>query len=325
MGVDKNLVGQVKQACLNAKTAGLNLDLVKLAFRGRPILPRFRQQAAPQQAYQQPVYQQPAPIQQAPAPQAPAQGYDAFGQGPLPSEDTSASKAMWQPAPQGMQRFRNDQTGEVFYAPDQAAASSYVAGGNAGQLGIKPGQRVDAGYRQQMAASQQRATQPKLNLQSSQVKPPIPNMGNAPSAMDKAIEESRKIRAQMEAAKSAPAAAPKADDASLGLNPKMTPITQGANRPVMGRMGDPQLGNIAANVGTMAANLGGNALKAVGTSGPGVGAGNYNKNAPGKPGLSKSPSESVGNLLKSLSNAAIPSNAGSLATPPARTSGGRNY
>ena len=270
MAIDKKLIGQVKQACLNAKTAGLDIDLIKLAFRGgpilqRPILPRFRQQAAPQQAAPQQAYQAPAP--QAPAPQAPAP--DAYGQGPLPSEDTAASKAMWQPAPQGMQRFRNDQSGEVFYAPDQAAASSYVAGGNAGQLGIKPGQRVDAGYRQQMAASQQRATQPKLNLQSSQVSPPIPNMGrpaplslkstqvsppipnmgqpaplslkstqvsgpipggmgkgpvaapkpapaptkmtslisgnkaraNAPTGMDKAIEEARRIRAQMEADK----------------------------------------------------------------------------------------------------------------------------
>ncbi len=320
MAIDKKLIGQVKQACLNAKTAGLEIDLVKLSFRGRPILPRFRQQ---------PVYQQPAPVQQAPAPQAPAPANDVYGQGPLPSEDTAASKAMWQPAPQGMQRFRNDQSGEVFYAPDQAAASAYVAGGDAGQLGIKPGQRIDAGYRQQMAASQQRATQPKLNLQSTQVSPPVPNMGNAPSGMDKAIEEARKIRAQMaaeQAAKAAPKPAPKADDPSLGLNPKMTPITQGANRPVMGRMGEPRLGNMAANVGTMASNVTGNAFKALGTAGPGVGMSpGYNRNAPGKPEFSKSPSESIGNASKSVGNAMIPSNAGSLAVPPARTSGGRNY
>lgn len=303
MAIDKKLISQVKQACLNAKTAGLDVDLIKLAFRGKPILPRFRRQAAPQQAYQ-------APATQAPAPRAPAPASDPYGQGPLPSEDTAASKAMWQPAPQGMQRFRNNQSGEVFYAPDQTAASSYVAGGNVGQLGIKPGQRVDAGYRQQMAASQQRAT-------------------GQPTGMDKAIAEARKIRAQMEAeraANAAPKSAPKADDPSLGLNPKMTPITQGANRPVMGSVGEPRFGNMAANAGTMAANVGGNALKALGVAGPGVGmSAGYNRNAPGKPEFSSSPGASAGNVLKNVGAAITPSNAGSLAVPPARASGGRNY
>lgn len=180
MALDKNLIGQVKQACLNAKKAGLDVDLLKLAFRGRPLIQR------PVFQRRQPAYQQPA---QAPAPApAPAQQpYDAYGQGPLPSEDTAASKAMWQPAPQGMQRFRHSQTGEVFYAPDGNAASAYVAGGNAGSLGIKPGQRVDTGYQQQMDASAARA-----------------RTGRSP--MDDAIEEARRIRAEMQSRPARPSA-----------------------------------------------------------------------------------------------------------------------
>lgn len=177
MALDKNLIGQVKQACIKADKSGLDIGLLKLAFRGRPLIQR------PVFQRRQPVYQQPAAPAPAPAPSSP------YDQGPLPSEDTAASRAMYQPAPAGMQRFRNSQTGEVFYAPDQNAASAYVAGpgGNAAQLGIKPGQRVDTGYQQQMDASAARA-----------------RTGRSP--MDDAIEEARRIRLEMQAKPARPSA-----------------------------------------------------------------------------------------------------------------------
>lgn len=61
--------------------------------------------------------------------------------------------------------------------------------------------------------------------------------------------------------------------------------------------------------------------KAVGQATGGMGAGgfSYNRNAPGRPAAPPV------NVLKNVTNAVIPSNAGSLAVPPARTSGGRNY
>lgn len=361
MALDKNLIGQVKQACIKADKSGLDIGLLKLAFRGRPLIQR------PVFQRRQPAYQQPAAPAPAPAP-APSSPYD---QGPLPSEDTAASRAMYQPAPEGMQRFRNSQTGEVFYAPDQNAASAYVAGGDAGSLGIKPGQRVApaAPATQPVSPTAYRQHQ-EQQMAASRAKIP-----QGPSPMDKAIEEARKIRAQMAAAqtpKAAPSApAPKPADRGIPFRPApqfrsltegTVPLTAGSVGPSFGSNTDPYsinprnlVSNAANNVVNAAGNVGvgiqnaasnaydaaaftaGNAAdqgkrvtldainspiaKAVGQATGGMGAGgfSYNRNAPGRPAAPPT------NVLKNVTNAVIPSNAGSLAVPPASTSGGRNY
>lgn len=370
MSIDKKLIGHVKQACLNAKKTGVEIGLIKLAGpfgiispRGVPILPGRRQAYY---ANQQPAV---APaVASAPAPSSP------YDQGPLPSEDTAASRAMYQPAPAGMQRFRHSQTGEVFYAPDQNAASAYVAGGDAGSLGIKPGQRVAP------AAPAAPATQPVSPTayrqhQEQQMAASRAKIPQGPSPMDKAIEEARKIRAQMAAAqtpKAAPSApAPKPADRGIPFRPApqfrsltegTVPLTAGSVGPSFGSNTDPYsinprnlVSNAANNVVNAAGNVGvgiqnaasnaydaaaftaGNAAdqgkrvtldainspiaKAVGQATGGMGAGgfSYNRNAPGRPAAPPT------NVLKNVTNAVIPSNAGSLAVPPARTSGGRNY
>jgi len=57
--------------------------------------------------------------------------------------------------------MRNDVTGDVFYAPSVEAGRQYMGdAASAAKLGIKPGQRVDQGYQQQMDASRQRAMSP---------------------------------------------------------------------------------------------------------------------------------------------------------------------
>jgi hypothetical protein len=301
MAIDRKLIQQVKQACVRIKRAGISIGMEKLAgpFRGQPIMPRRRQQ----QQYQAPQQQYRAPQQQAPAPQAPL-GENA---GPLPSyEGNQASSDAYKQAPAGMQRFRNSATGEVFYAPNGQVANQYTAGGDASSLGIKPGER--AGDQtpspkqnvadQAMARDQEMFSGPLAGLDA----PPLPS---APAK---------------------PPAKPPADDLSLRFNPKMTPLTQGANRPVHGSSGQPNFINAIKNVGTVAGNASDNALKAIGTAGPGTGMpGGYNRNAPGKPEFSASPAASLGDLLRGAGNAISPSNAGSLNVPERKVSGGRNY
>lgn len=326
MALDKNLISQVKQACARVKRAGISLGIEKLAgpFRNQPILPRRR--AAPQQQYYAPAPQQ-APV----------------GTG-LSEDDKAALGEQWQTAPQGMQRFHHPTTGEVFYAPDQSSANSYVAGGDRAALGIQAGMRRDQSVQSLHDAMGQEANSgPGAGVDA----PDTPLVGNtrtqydtfkgydartgahAPSygsGMDAAIEESKRIRAADPRNQvAAPPPAPRADDPSLAHNPTMTPLTQGANRPIMGSSGEPLLGNMAKNVGTTGLNATGNLLKAVGTAGPGVGGGSYNRNAPGSGQHSASPSESIGNFFRGVGNAVSPSNAGSLNVPPTRTSGGRNY
>lgn len=325
MAIDKKLIQQVKQACARVKRAGVSLGMEKLAgpFRNQPILPRRR--AAPQQQYQ------------APAPQQPAVGNY------LTEDDKGALREQWQEAPQGMQRFYSERNGEVFYAPNQEAANRYT-GNNAAELGVMPGMRRDQSVQSLHDAMGQEANSgPGAGVDA----PDTPLVGNtrtqydtfkgydartgahAPSygsGMDAAIEESKRIRAADPRNQvAAPPPAPRADDPSLAHNPTMTPLTQGANRPIMGSSGEPLLGNMAKNVGTTGLNATGNLLKAVGTAGPGVGGGSYNRNAPGSGQHSASPSESIGNFFRGVGNAVSPSNAGSLNVPPTRTSGGRNY
>lgn len=268
MAIDKKLIQQIKQACARIKRAGISLGMEKLAgpFRGQPILPRRRQQQ-----YQAPQQQYRAPQQQAPAPQAPL-GENA---GPLPSyEGNQASNDAWKQAPGGMQRFRNSATGEVFYAPNGQVANQYTAGGDAASLGIKPGERAG----DQTPSLKQNVADQAMARDQEMFSGPLAGLDASPLP-------------------SAPAKPP-ADDLSLRFNPKMTPLTQGANRPVHGSSGQPNFINAIKNVGTMAGNVGGNALKAVGTAGPGTGVpGGYNRNAPGKPEFSASPGESLSKLL----------------------------
>lgn len=151
----------------------------KMAFR---ILPGRRQQyAAPQQQYA-------APQQQAAPQQAP--GYASVNDfqrptGPLPSDRSEAGAAAYQPAPQGMSRMRNDVTGEVFYAPSVEAGRQYMGdAASAAKFGIKPGQRVDQGYQQQMDASRQRATTPQASPGAGS---PSRGMGLTTSAIGKSL------------------------------------------------------------------------------------------------------------------------------------------
>ena len=151
----------------------------KMAFR---ILPGRRQQyAAPQQQYA-------APQQQAAPQQSP--GYASVNDfqrpvGPLPSERSEAGAAAYQPAPQGMSRMRNDVTGEVFYAPSVEAGRQYMGdAASAAKFGIKPGQRVDQGYQQQMDASRQRATTPQASPGAGS---PSRGMGLTTSAIGKSL------------------------------------------------------------------------------------------------------------------------------------------
>jgi len=328
MAIDRKLIQQIKQACARIKRAGISIGMEKLAgpFRGQPILPRRQQRQQYQAPAPQQQYRAPAPQQQAPAPQAPL-GENA---GPLPSyEGNQASSDAYKQAPAGMQRFRNSATGEVFYAPNGQVANQYTAGGNAASLGIKPGERAGS----QTPSPQQNVADQAMARDQEMYSGPAAGLDNpsAPlSGMDAAIAESKKIRAadprNTAATLPAPAAKPPADDPSLRFNPKMTPLTQGANRPVHGSSGQPNFINAIKNVGTMAGNAGGNALKAVGTAGPGTGMpGGYNPKAQGKPEFSASPAASLGNLLRGAGNAISPSNAGSLNVPERKVSGGRNY
>lgn len=281
MAIDRNLLGQVKQACLNAKRAGFDLGLIKLAFRGRgqPIFQRPVFQRRQQPVYQQPQYQAPAP-QQAPlgAPQM----------GPLPSyEGNQASSDAYKQAPAGMQRFRNSATGEVFYAPNGQVANQYTAGGDAAALGIKPGERAGS---QEPSAAQTVAEQasardqelfsgPAAGTDSAEMSSQVGNTGtqydtfkgyddrtgaHAPQNMDTAIEESKRIRAadprnQIQtppASAPAPAPAPaparaSAPDYGIPLRPapEFKPLSGGPLQ---------AMSNAASNVGTAASFVGGN-------------------------------------------------------------------
>jgi hypothetical protein len=309
MAIDRKLIQQVKQACARIKRAGISIGMEKLAgpFRGQPILPRRQQRQQ---------YQAPAPQQQyrAPAPQQPAVGNY------LTADDKASLGEQFQQSPQGMQRFHNPTNGEVFYAPNQQSANSYIGGGNRSALGIQAGMRRDQSPQSlHDAMGQEASSGPRAGLDA----PSSPTVGNtntqydtlkgydartgahAPSygsGMDAAIAESKRIRAadprNTAATLPTPAAKPPADDPSLRFNPTMTPLTQGANRPVHGSSGQPNFINAIKNVGTMAGNASGNALKAVGTAGPGTGMpGGYNRNAPGKSEFSASPGESISNLI----------------------------
>lgn len=279
MAIDKKLIGQIKQACARIKRAGISLGMEKLAgpFRGQPILPRRRQQQQ---------YQAPAPQQQAAAPQQPAVGNY------LTADDKASLGEQFQQAPQGMQRFHNPTNGEVFYAPNQQSANSYIGGGNRNALGIQAGMRRDQSPQSLHDAMGQEANSgPRAGVDA----PASPTVGNTNTQYDTLKGYDARTGAH---APAKPAAKPPADDPSLARNPTMTPLTQGANRPVFESTGQPKPINAIKNVGTMAGNVGGNALKAVGTAGPGTGMpGGYNRNAPGKPEFSASPDESISKLL----------------------------
>ena len=264
MAIDRKLIQQVKQACARIKRAGVSIGMEKLAgpFRGQPILPRRRQQQQ---------YQAPAPQQQAAAPQQPAVGNY------LTADDKASLGEQFQQAPQGMQRFHNPTNGEVFYAPNQQSANSYIGGGNRSALGIQAGMRRDQSPQSLHDAMGQEANSgPRAGVDA----PASPTVGNTNTQYDtlKGYDAGQGAHA---AAK--PAAKPPADDPSLARNPVMTPLTQGANRPVFESTGQPKPINAIKNVGTMAGNTFGNMLKAVGTAGPGTGMpGGYNRNAPGR-------------------------------------------
>ena len=287
MAIDRKLIQQVKQACARIKRAGISIGMEKLAgpFRNQPIMPRRRQQQQ---------YQAPAPQQQAAAPQQPAVGNY------LTADDKASLGEQFQQAPQGMQRFHNPTNGEVFYAPNQQSANSYIGGGNRSALGIQAGMRRDQSPQSLHDAMGQEANSgPRAGVDA----PASPTVGNTNTQYDtlKGYDAGQGAHAPAK-----PAAKPPADDLSLRFNPKMTPLTQGANRPegdfqrhnMFQSTGQPNTLNIIKNTATMAGNAGGNALKAVGTAGPGTGMpGGYNRNAPGKPEFSASPTESLSKLL----------------------------
>ena len=306
MAIDRKLIQQVKEACVRIKRAGISLGMEKLAgpFRGQPILPRRRQQQ--QQQYQ-------APQQQAPAPQAPL-GENA---GPLPSYDDQVSRNSWKQAPEGMQRFRNSSTGEVFYAPNGQVASQYTAGGDASSLGIKPGER--AGSRdlspqqtvaeQAMARDQEMFSGPLAGLDSPGMSAPPPTVGNtgtqydtfkgyddqtgahAPSygsGMDAAIAESKRIRAADPRNTPATLPAPAATPAATGAKPydRGIPFRKPPANPA--NPADAAaftLGNMADQGGRVTLDaINSRPAKAIGTATGGMGPGgySYNRNAPGR-------------------------------------------
>jgi hypothetical protein len=84
-----------------------------------------------------------------------------------------------------MSRMRNDVTGEVFYAPSVEAGRQYMGdAASAAKFGIKPGQRVDQDYQQQMDASRQRAMTPQASPGSGS---PSRGMGLGVSAIGKSL------------------------------------------------------------------------------------------------------------------------------------------
>lgn len=143
MAIDKKLIQSVKQACYRLKAAGFSVGIEKLAGPIRRAVQAVRGNVqARQQARQGGQPNVAAPRPQAAAPITPVAA-PAAAQHPLPSYDDVPSREAYQQAPQGMQRYRHDTTGEVYYAPSGEAAHAYQSGGDAAAHGIQPGVRSD--------------------------------------------------------------------------------------------------------------------------------------------------------------------------------------